>query len=364
MVIASRDSDKPSAPAGGAAVGGGASTPRIERCTIRDVNYDRFTVDLITMFTNSRVEDCEIMCPYCHPDGQDGMYVMPEPGCEGIVLQPSDKSNPVLIGFQMPVSQGPSFKGERPAMNGGDIVLATRDKNQIILRRGGVIEIGANPISRRFYIPVGNLIRDHFGQYEAKGLVGEASWRHALRDPEEGQSGDTQTAVVYTWKSREYVEDEKSSIEIRAGHVDDNDNYLEVVVIPQGGEEKFTWRVTKAGDIRLVTKGGYTAEITGAIDVTCANASLKASSVTAESSGNFLIKAAEFAARIAGTALMKAAEVVLEAGSVHLAGRGGGPVIKGLEAVTWFATHAHPPSGGPPTTPFPPGAVSTKVFAL
>jgi hypothetical protein len=75
---------------------------------------------------------------------------------------------------------GPSFKGSRAPMEPGDIFLGTIDGNHVIVRRGGMVQIGATALSQRIYLPVENLIRDYFQRYQALSPVGEIEWGHAV----------------------------------------------------------------------------------------------------------------------------------------------------------------------------------------
>ena len=75
---------------------------------------------------------------------------------------------------------GPNFRGAREILEPGDIFLGTIDGNSVIVRRGGVVQIGATGMSQRIYIPIENVVRDYFQRYQAYSPVGEIEWGHAV----------------------------------------------------------------------------------------------------------------------------------------------------------------------------------------
>lgn len=316
-----------------------------------DVNFNRYTVDVVSEFTNKRIPEMEYATPYCHPMGKDGVHFMPEPDAEAIVLFPSDGSKPILIGFYMPESEEEGSSGGRPVLNPGDFQVATRSNNHVTVRRGGVVEVHSKPNCQRLYIPVGSLIRDIFNQWEGKSVLGEFSWRHDPI-PEDGEFDEnSETAVLWTWKCREYVQDEEASIEMRMGHVDD-DNYYELKIAPRGGEEQLTYRIGKDGSITLETKGGITKVITGPVSIQTQNSvnwqGAGGASFNADSGGSIVLKAAKFIAQIVGELRLRARSIVLDGDQIKIGSSGASePAMLGLKTLSWMATHTHPGCGPP-----------------
>ncbi len=66
----------------------------------------------------------------------------------------------------------PDFRNNRPVLNPGEIVLSSSDRNFIVMRKGGVIEVGATQVAKRFYIPLQNIIRDLSQIYEMQTSAG------------------------------------------------------------------------------------------------------------------------------------------------------------------------------------------------
>ena len=66
----------------------------------------------------------------------------------------------------------PDFRNNRPVLQTGDIVLSSSDRNFVIMRKGGIIEVGATQMAKRFYIPLQNVIRDLSQIYEMQNSAG------------------------------------------------------------------------------------------------------------------------------------------------------------------------------------------------
>jgi len=87
-------------------------------------------------------------------------------------------------------------------MNPGDIAMSTRDGNFVIVRRGGVVQIGATQAAQRIYLPAENTIRDFAQNYSMTTFGGEMVWETDL--PE---SGTDKTPTRWTLRVKETAED-------------------------------------------------------------------------------------------------------------------------------------------------------------
>jgi hypothetical protein len=67
----------------------------------------------------------------------------------------------------------PNYGANRFRINEGDIVMNSREGGHVIVRRGGVVEIGASAVCRRFYIPITNMIREITSAYKMSTASGE-----------------------------------------------------------------------------------------------------------------------------------------------------------------------------------------------
>lgn len=175
-----------------------------------NVNVPEWTVDLETVFSLQPISDVPFSTPYCHRDHSGGINFVPEVDSNCYVAQCADGTS-FIVGFVLtPMTQvptefdeeegkidetnadvDPSYRGFRDPLEAGDIMLGTVDDNQIVLRRGGMVQIGSTGLSQRIYLPVENVIRDYFQRYQAFSPVGEIEWGHAVLAAGEDPSGGT-----------------------------------------------------------------------------------------------------------------------------------------------------------------------------
>lgn len=253
---------------------------RCEECTITDVNRKTFTVTAESRHTAKTIEDIQVLVPYHHYANGEGIHHLPEVGAICLVGWPNDNTPPFVMGYlgaasvEQSTDGAPerstvaaegsdtdaSFRSRRPQLNPGDIAFTTRDENFIILRRGGVLQIGATPISQRVYIPVLNFIKDFAENYEMHTFGGDVSW--TVGRQEDDPSGDA--PATYTFHLNEFAQDAKATVRIQH--------------LPLGGSDKAAWQVHIApqgidredGSVEnekysmVITTGGNQAEIIGA----------------------------------------------------------------------------------------------------
>jgi hypothetical protein len=204
---------------------------------VANVDMVNWTVDIFSQFDQLRLLDIPVMSPYQHSSRGDGIYVMPEVGSKCAVCWPSDSSPPFVIGFIMPHevntlaandeatsgtgdradrNQAPSaanFGGGRPRAKPGDITMRGRDGNQVVLHRGGVLQIGANELSQRMYIPLGNLMMDFAENYAMHNAGGSINW--GIQEGEGVEGNPTQQVQCY----RVFANDKHADIRIVMGKV-------------------------------------------------------------------------------------------------------------------------------------------------
>lgn len=188
------------------------------------VNVHDYTVDVMTEGSRALI-GVPVMTPMSHPYSMAGINFLPEVGAT-VVICTMDSGSYFLLGCLMeagPVrtelSEGPNHTGRRDPIEPGDIVMSTSDGNQVVLRRGGLVQIGANSLSQRMYIPVGNIVRDYFMSYQAYSPLGDIDWGHAELLPETTASGDTAVKVRYRIKRKvqEDVADQPYTLELFYG---------------------------------------------------------------------------------------------------------------------------------------------------
>ncbi len=172
---------------------------QISLCKVLNVNVQEWTCDLEGVYTMQPHYDVPFATPYCHRDHAGGVNFVPEVDAQCYVCVCGDGTK-FILGFILgAVTQAPthfdeeeetideanadikpSYRGFRDPLEAGDIMLGTVDENQIVVRRGGMIQIGATGLAQRVYLPVENIIRDYFQQYQAHSPIGEIEWGHAV----------------------------------------------------------------------------------------------------------------------------------------------------------------------------------------
>lgn len=208
----------------------------------RVVNVDlvNYTVDVFSQFDQIRLLNIPVGSPYSHPNRGDGFTAVPEVGSKCAVCWPGDSSPPFVLAFVMPhetvplagdteeapagtegrssANQAPtnaSFAGGRPRGKPGDQYIRGRDGNFIYLHRGGVLQIGANELAQRVYVPLSNLIMDFAENYSLHNAGGSINW--GIQESE----GDTTNPTEFKQTFRVYANDQYADIRCAIGRVHD-----------------------------------------------------------------------------------------------------------------------------------------------
>jgi hypothetical protein len=222
------------------------------------VNLLNWTVDVASTYDRHKYLNIQVGSPYLHFSNGEGFYAIPEVGAKCAVCLPSDSSPPFVLSFLMPVEKvadagtpdapggtgthgsvmknatAARFDGGRPRGKPGDIGLRGRDGQFVILHRGGVLQIGANELSQRIFIPLDNHMLDISERYSHHNLGGSILWGLA--------EGRQDTAVAGCETYRVFANDKYADIRITKGFVAnpiDPENPLpsrvvyEVVVAPK-----------------------------------------------------------------------------------------------------------------------------------
>ena len=154
----------------------GALIPaKIERARVIDVDISTYTLTVATAFAKKPMTAIPFATPYQHFNNGEGIYFMPEVGSLCWLCEPSDGSVPFVLAWCSAQDEA-DFTARKQQLNPGDIYLGTRDENFLILRRGGVVEIGATGICQRIFMPVNNTINDFCENYNLHSLGGDLEW--------------------------------------------------------------------------------------------------------------------------------------------------------------------------------------------
>ena len=380
----------------------GITWARVETGVIANTNVKNATVDWVSQYTGKQIVDLQVMAPYLHYNNGEGFSCCPEIGAICVVCFPSDDDPPFVMGFlsgaemegadvdkyledkltkvgvetEEDVEAGKgttsggstvtkknspdaSFRGGRPVLNPGDMYWQGRDENFVVLRRGGVLQLGATNICQRAYIPVLNYIRDFCENWELNTAAGTLSW--GVERVENSPDGDAPSSL--TLIAREYAQDEKASIGVWLGSLDDTDKvgdktFIEIIISPQGidatsgevtGTEEYVLRLDKAGNSyvkqtgdredkiggshTLTISGSRTTKITGSDSTTITGKSDTTITGTHQIKGTISKETWLTSKVITAPKLLLGSEAATE------------PAVLGLKLASWLAGHSHTVAG-------------------
>lgn len=318
----------------------------IETVRIVNVNIEAWSVDGVSEYGNKRFVDIQVMNPYFHYANGEGIYVMPEVGCLAWVCFPSsgEHAAPFIMGYQAPFDEdNASFRSGRMSLNPGDIMLRTRDENFVVLRRGGVVQIGATATAQRIYVPIRNFIRDFCENYELFTFGGEMTW---ITERDE-KATDGAALTKYSLKAKSKANDEEHIATLTIGsHGEGDPLTLELTVFDSGDKgaaEMVKLQITKEGDVNWTVEKDWTTTIKGDYTILGeGNISLDAAKEgTFSAQKAVLIKSSQDAVTIDAmkNLLLKGGiDAVIDAPIIKLGGAGAiEPVVKGTQFLTFMA---------------------------
>jgi hypothetical protein len=328
---------------------------RCEEGTVTDVNRKNWTVTVETRHSSKGPNDIQCLVPYTHVNNGEGIHFLPEVGAICMLAWPNDNTPPFIMGFKgaagVQTSQDGrperstadpegsdtdvSFQSRRPDLNPGDIAVTTRDENFIYLRRGGIVQIGATPISQRVYVPVLNYIRDYCENYSMSAFGGDVTWS-VLRQESDPRGG---AAATYVFHMNAEAQDAEATVRVRYMPLEEpgsaSRGAWEVRVAPKG-IARDTGEVTgEVYSLYVTTDGDETQILAGSREITIKGDDLLRVSGgrTVRVGGDDTITADGAMRHIAS------GEAVLGGSQIKLGGRAASsPAVKGTELLTWFAS--------------------------
>lgn len=355
----------------------------IQTARVVSVNVRDWSLDLVSEYGNQRYFDIQWMNPYLHFINGEGIYVMPEAGAICWICKPSGgkMATPFVLGFKTEIderdeeTEGPAlnYRANRQTLNPGDMMMKTRDENFLILRRGGVLQLGSTPISQRIYVPIGNLIRDICENYLLQSLAGDMEW--TVQGERQSDRGDAKT--FFRLRSKTTALDPEHAVVLTTGsHPDDDNLRLSLVVKPDGAEGSATivsMTMDKDGNVSWTVEGAWALDVKGDVNITSREGDLtletlkksmfltSAKDITAEAQGNAALAANGGDADLfaTGNATVTGKLIALN-GKTQVGGTGGEPLVKGLTLLNiltqliqgmFDASAPHGPVNTPPGFP-------------
>jgi hypothetical protein len=320
----------------------------VETCRIINVNIESWSVDCVSEYGNKRYFDIQVMSPYFHFASGEGIYVQPEVGALVWLCVPSGGrfSAPFVLGFQSAHDESnDGFRGGRQTLNPGDIMLRTRDENFIVLRRGGVVQIGATPTAQRFYIPIRNFIRDFCENYELFTFGGELTWITERDD----QTTDGAALTKFSLRAKEKADNKAHIATLTIGsHGEDSPTTL-LLEIGESGDEgakvMVSLTATKEGDVRWVSQKGYSIEAKESLQITVKEKDItitaEQGAYTVSAQKNVLMSSKTGEAVLDGktkAVLKSSTQAIMDAPQVCLGNGAASPVVKGDMLVSFLTT--------------------------
>lgn len=342
----------------------------IESGRILDVDITTYTVSVTTEFTKKPVTGVKFATPYQHYSNGEGIYFMPEVGSLCWICFPSDHNRPFVLAWG-PATVDGDARAKKKDLNPGDIYLGTRDENFLILRRGGVVQIGGGPLSQRIFLPVNNTIKDFCENFGLHTIGGDLEW--SIARSESTTNGRRQSMLAI--RAKEFSDDPSYIAELLIGSHGDGDNrILSLLINDSGGsgsskkielslgkDGSVTWNIEK--DVEWAVKGAFNLSVTDDATIeTDKNFNIRSNKTSINGDSEISIKSAGGTVRISGAPLVQIDSVIKAGGSI--------PVALAPPLIVWLATHVHsiitPIPGtpvSPPLIPPPPSISSQSLFA-
>lgn len=200
--------------------------PKIFKARVLSVDRVRCTMEILG--ENNQRFTMPTPATYVGGKGQ-GAFHMPEVNSLLYACCPSDGLTPFMVaGCTVPHEQDDDdadqddFRQARPVLNEGDhLVASSDDGNFIILRKGGVIEVGSAQTAQRLYVPLNSLIMDVCQNYQLQTTGGVLSWE--TRREDETWGGGKNTPAELRLQVKEFT-GEDVLIDIGLGRIQDEDD--------------------------------------------------------------------------------------------------------------------------------------------
>ena len=333
---------------------------QIQSARVLDVNVTDYTVVVSSQFFKKPLVGIPFMVPYTHHYSGEGMYFMPEVGSVCWICTPSDGNKPFVLGWGIASEDG-AYRGRRQDLNPGDIFLGTRDDNFMILRRGGVVQIGAGPLSQRIFLPVNNIIKDLCENYSLQTLGGELDWTIAREET----TTDGNRPALLKLRAKQFANDQAYVSELQIGSHDGDDSLILSLIVnasgAQGAAKKFSLGIEKNGSVTWKSEQNVLWEVKGTYKIKAqSNVEVESqASVSLKATSNFSAEGSlsKMEAKSGPATVRSPAQVVLDAPVVFAGGAvATQPVALAIPLMTWLAAHVHNiivPTPGSPTTPCP-----------
>lgn len=202
----------------------GYGSVRIVPAKVQSVDKVKHTCTVHGMYDNEVYEGVAVMAKFLNAGDGTGSWTSPEVNTVVWLCTPSSDSNPFILGWaQVPFQDEADdnadpndYRMNRPVLNEGDEMIASRDSGYIIIRKGGIVEIAGSQMARTFYIPIENIVQTFAENYkiETPGMEFSA----LVRDEDESRGVDVSPFEVKLI-IKEFANDTAPMIDMRFGRI-------------------------------------------------------------------------------------------------------------------------------------------------
>ena len=231
----------------------------IYKAKVLSVNPVKYTCTIQSELDNCLHEDVPIEPQVLNAEG-GGSFWMPEANSVIWACSPSTESTPfIMSGASLPKQteesddEDPTDRRMNRLVPGpGDQVLATSETGKVILRKGGILEIGASESALRRYIPLTNLIEEFSQNWRHNTGAGLLEFICRDQDP---VYGTERTPAEFKFNMREFCEDTFPMMDLRIGRIKDEDDQsipngeVGAVVARLNFDNRTTWWVDRDGNV-------------------------------------------------------------------------------------------------------------------
>lgn len=323
---------------------------------VMNVNKDEYSVDVHTEHLGQVFQRIGYSCLYTHHANGEGTFFIPDVGAFCWVCVPSDHNRGFVLAFESPISTVDDYRGNRPGLLEGDQAMISRDLNGIIVRKGGITQVGATPGCQRIYSPVANTIRDICENYEMNAAGGNLRWTVRRQLPDERFRSQT----VLVLEAREFAQD-TPKIKVSVGSVETPKTsppagpriaalrkvYLDVEIasaVP--GVPRYRYRVNLDGESFLLQAGRRSVLVKGD-DIEFIEGDVERKVFGDEDVtvvGDVTSKYATETKVVVGRSKETVGTKVIIAPQIFLGGEAGAvPTLRGPETLAWMNAHIHDP---------------------
>jgi hypothetical protein len=249
-----------------------------------------------------------------------------------------------IIGFKAPFDESnTNYRCNRQSLNPGDLMLRTRDENFVVLRRGGVLQIGSTPTCQTIYVPIRNIIRNFCENFELNAFGGDLIW--SIERDDQTTTGDAPAKLKL--RAKEKASDPGHIAELSIGsHGDSNPVTLELTIRDSGAsdaKDMCKLQVTKEGEVTWTAEKNWNLTVAENINVSTTKGDISVTSaglITATAQKDVSIKSSQGQATLDGmnkATVKSSSQVNVEAPQINLGGASAASQgVMGTELQAWL----------------------------